>query len=75
MTNAELQNVPDSVAKGLFEKPLDEYRWTTTSSPRTDPAGVYDVIVTVTWPDGSYALHSAVYRRPPTASNRGRGGR
>jgi type II secretory pathway pseudopilin PulG len=70
MTNSELLNVPDSVAKGQFEKPLDQYKWTTTSTPRTDPAGVYDVVVTVTWPEGSYALHSAAYRRPPTANVR-----
>ena len=69
--DADLQNLPDSIAKGQFDKPLDEYKWTTTASARTDPGGVYDVVVTVTWPEGSYALHSAVYRRPRNAT-RGR---
>jgi type II secretory pathway pseudopilin PulG len=68
MNNSELQDVPDSVARGVFDKPLDGYKWTTTATPRTDPAGVYDVAVTVTWADGSYTLHSALYRRPPLAT-------
>jgi type II secretory pathway pseudopilin PulG len=71
MTDRDLQDLPDSVSKGQFDKPLDGYKWTTTATPRTDPGGVYDVLVTVTWPDGSYALHSALYRRPPNAT-RGR---
>ena len=68
----EMASLPDSVAKGQFDKPLDEYHWTTTASPRSDVGGLYDVVVSVTWPEGVYALHSAVYRRPPIASRRGR---
>jgi type II secretory pathway pseudopilin PulG len=71
MNEAELQDLPDSVAKGQFDKPLDGYTWTSSSAPRSEQAGVYDVVVTVQWTDGSYALHSAFYRRPPLAS-RGR---
>lgn len=71
MNEREMQDLPDSVSKGEFEKPLDEYKWTTTSKPRAEVGGIYDVVVTVTWPAGSYALHSALYRRPPAAT-RGR---
>ena len=71
LNNNELLNLPDSVSKGQFDKPLDAYHWTTTTTSRTDVNGVYDVVVGVTWPDGSYALHSALFRRPPTAT-RGR---
>ena len=39
MTDRELQALPDSVAKGKFDKPLDEYSWKTTSAPSRDQAG------------------------------------
>lgn len=68
MNDRDLQDLPDSVAKGQFDKPLDGYTWTTKSAPRSEQAGVYDVAVTVQWTDGSYVLHSALYRRPPIAS-------
>lgn len=71
MNDRELQDLPDSVSKGEFDKPLDNYKWTTTSKARAEVGGIYDVVVTVTWPEGSYALHSALYRRPPLAT-RGR---
>jgi type II secretory pathway pseudopilin PulG len=74
MSDQQLQNLPDSVAKGVFDKPLDEYKWTTTAAPVSTQAGVYDILVQVDWKDGSYALHSYVYRRPPLATT-GRGGR
>ena len=70
-TDGDLQNLPDSVAKGQFDKPLDGYKWTTTSAPRTEQSGVYDVVVTVRWTEGSYVLHSSLYRRPRLAT-RGR---
>jgi type II secretory pathway pseudopilin PulG len=68
MNDQQLQNLPDSVAKGAFDKPLDNYTWTTTASPVSTQAGVYDVHVKVEWKGGSYALASYVYRRPPVAS-------
>ena len=33
-------------------------------------AGVYDVVVTVRWPTGEYAITSALYRRPAVPSAR-----
>src|SRR5437763_10205127 len=45
LTDQELQAVPDSVAGGKFDAPLDEYRWQTTSSPVSDQPGVYNVAV------------------------------
>jgi type II secretory pathway pseudopilin PulG len=74
MSDQQLQNLPDSVAKGAFDKPLDEYKWTTAAAPVSTQAGIYDILVEVNWKDGSYALHSYVYRRPPLATT-GRGGR
>jgi type II secretory pathway pseudopilin PulG len=72
MNDRELQDLPDSVSKGQFDKPLDGYKWTTTATPRTDPSGVYDVVVKVDWANGSYTLKSALYRRPAIATRGGR---
>lgn len=70
LTDRELLSLPDTVAKGRFDKPLDEYRWTASSAPVSTQAGVYDVRVKVEWPSGSYALSSYLYRRPVTVSAR-----
>src|SRR6476620_11341258 len=36
MSDQQLQSLPDSIAKGQFDKPLDAYTWTTTSAPVAD---------------------------------------
>ena len=70
MTDRDLQALPDSVAGGKFDKPLDEYSWKTTSTPLDDQAGVYDVRVTIAWPTGSYLVRTYAYRRPVLATRR-----
>lgn len=70
LTDRELQALPDSVEKGTFTAPLDEYTWTTTSTPLSEQPGVYDVRVMVAWPSGSYTLRSYLYRTPPLATRR-----
>ena len=70
LTDRELQALPDSVEKGKFDAPLDEYSWKTTSTPLSDQAGVYTIRVTVEWPSGSYTLRSYAYRTPPFATRR-----
>jgi hypothetical protein len=60
-----LAAIPDSVAKGEFPAPLDEYSWTTDVTPVSDEPGLYSVVVKVLWADGSYELKSRAYRRPP----------
>lgn len=64
LTDQELQTIPDSVAEGTFDAPLDEYTWTTTSAPISDQPGVYGVAVAITWSSGSYTLNTQMYRRP-----------
>ena len=68
LTDRELLSLPDSVEKGKFAAPLDEYAWATSSSPVSEQPGVYDVRVTVTWPGGSYTLRTYLYRTPPLAT-------
>jgi type II secretory pathway pseudopilin PulG len=70
LSDQELRALPDSVEKGKFAAPLDEYTWTTTSRAYSDQAGVYDVRVTVGWAAGSYTLRTYEYRTPPLATRR-----
>ena len=72
LTDTDLQNLPDSVARGKFDAPLDQYRWTAKSVPITAQAGVYEVKVDVAWPEGSYALRTYLYRRPSVTTGRNR---
>ena len=65
MSDRELQALPDSVEKGKFLPPLDEYSWKTTSAAIGDQGGVYDIRVTIDWPAGSYTVKSYQYRTPP----------
>lgn len=64
LTDQELQAIPDSVAEGVFDAPLDEYKWTTSSSSVAEQPGVYSVSVEISWPTGTYALNTRMYRRP-----------
>ena len=70
LNDRELQAIPDSVANGKFAKPLDEYQWTTKASAVSNQAGLYDVRVTVEWPQGSYTLKTYEYRTHPIVSRR-----
>ena len=70
MTEQELQSLPDSVRKGTFAEPLDEYSWETASSVEPSQAGVYNVTIRILWPKNSYVVRTAQYRRPPLARSR-----
>jgi type II secretory pathway pseudopilin PulG len=70
LTDRELLSLPDTVAKGAFGGPLADYTWETTSAASNAQAGVYDVVVTVSWPTGRYAITSALFRRPAVPSAR-----
>jgi type II secretory pathway pseudopilin PulG len=65
LNDRELQALPDTVEKGTFPAPLNEYTWKTTSTPVSEQAGVYDVRITIEWKTGSYAVQTYAYRRPP----------
>lgn len=67
LTDRDLQSLPDTVAEGRFARPLDDYRWTTTSAPSRDYPGLYDVEIRIDWGDGATAVRTAQYRRPPFA--------
>jgi type II secretory pathway pseudopilin PulG len=64
LNDQELQVVPDSVASGTFDAPMDEYSWTIESEPVGDQPGVYDVALNINWDNGSYPIRTKMYRRP-----------
>ena len=64
LTDQELQAIPDSVAAGQFDAPLDAYTWTVESAPVAEQPGVYDVALTINWENGSYPIRTKMYRRP-----------
>ena len=68
LNDRELQALPDTVEKGKFDGPLQEYTWTTTSTPVSDVAGLYDIRITIKWATGSYTVKTYTYRRPPFAT-------
>lgn len=72
LTDRDLQRLPDTIADGRFPEPLDEYAWTTSSSPSILYPGLYDVELAVTWPSGRTVVRTAQYRRPPLAMQRRR---
>jgi type II secretory pathway pseudopilin PulG len=65
LNDRELQALPDTVEKGTFAAPLNQYTWKTTSTPVSEQAGVYDIRITIEWPTGSYTVRTYEYRRPP----------
>ena len=68
LTDQELQALPDTVKKGTFDPPLNEYSWETSASTVAGQAGVYDITIAITWPKNSYTVHTAQYRRPPVTT-------
>lgn len=72
LTDQELQTIPDSVAAGTFDAPLDEYRWSVESTPVPEQPGVYDVALTIDWENGSYPIRTKMYRRPRLLQRGGR---
>lgn len=72
LTDQELQAIPDSVAAGKFDAPLEEYSWAIESTPVAEQPGVYDVALTIAWDNGSYPIRTKMYRRPRLIQRTGR---
>jgi type II secretory pathway pseudopilin PulG len=74
LNETQLRALPDTVKEGKFPEPLDEYTWTTESTPIASQPGVYDVTVHVIWlKDQNFTLKSYIYRRPVISTSNGRG--
>ena len=64
-TAADLTILPDSLARGKFNAPFDSYTWTADSRAIPGEPDLYDLRVTVVWPDGSTELRSRRFQRVP----------
>lgn len=54
--------LPDSLARGNFPAPFEQYAWSAKARAVIDQEGLYDLSTTVTWDDGSLTLDGRVYR-------------
>ncbi|MFW5947892.1 MAG: type II secretion system protein [Gemmatimonadota bacterium] len=62
LDQADLESLPDSVARGRFPAPLDGYRWTVEVVPVGDAPGLYDIAIEIAWDDGRRPLHARLFR-------------
>ncbi len=63
---AALAALPDSLAYGAFAAPFDRYHFAAATRVVPGDRDLYDVSVTVEWPDGRTELRSRRFR-PPSA--------
>ena len=64
-TAADLAVLPDSLTRGKFSVPFDAFIWTADSRAVPGEPDLYDLHVTVVWPDGSTELRSRRFQRVP----------
>jgi hypothetical protein len=70
LSSQELQALPDTVAKGTFAAPLNDYTWKTTSAALSGTQGLFAVDITINWPNGAYVVRTYMYRLPPLVAAR-----
>ena len=64
LSREELLRLPDSLAKGTFDAPLEEYHWRAATAPARDGQDLFDIRVMVGWTDGSHIIATRSYRPP-----------
>jgi prepilin-type N-terminal cleavage/methylation domain-containing protein len=58
----DLRVLPDSSKKGQFEPPFEHYEWTATVTRVVNETDLFDAMVRVTWPNGTYTIATRMYR-------------
>jgi prepilin-type N-terminal cleavage/methylation domain-containing protein len=71
LTSEQLQRIPDSLARGTFEPPFERYRWTASSEPVLGEEGLSEVQLDIHWKDGTFPLHTLLFRPSPFVSGGG----
>lgn len=61
----ELASLPDSVARGQFAPPLDDFRWIASSVTVDGEQDLYDLRVVIAWSDGRSELRTRRFRPVP----------
>jgi type II secretory pathway pseudopilin PulG len=57
---------PDSLARGTFAEPFEDYHWTAKVQPVSSARALYDVTVTITGARRDYTIATRLYRPVPT---------
>jgi len=65
LATSELAHIPDSLARGTFPAPFDQYRWVATSGGVLGERDLYEAAVQVAWDQGTYELRTRWYRPMP----------
>lgn len=68
MTDDELRSVPDSMAQGVFDYPLNQYAWTMQVYPDDRYEGLYQIQLNIVGEDNLFTATTYAYRRPPVVS-------
>lgn len=66
------QPLPDSLRRGRFMAPFDDLAWTAAVTAVRGEENLYDLVVTVTWDEGEFALRGRLFRPPAAIRARGR---
>jgi len=69
LATAELAHLPDSLARGRFPAPFDQYRWVATAGAVVGEYDLYEASVQVAWDGGTYELRTRWYRPMPIVSS------
>lgn len=66
----DLLPLPDSLVRGRFEVPFDDYTFETEVRTSVAVPGLYEVRMTVEWDGGAQEVHTVLYRgsTPSTAA-------
>ena len=62
LPRAELDPLRDSLRKGQFPKPFDQYHWEISTRSVPNRPDLFDLAVTVKWDDRSYTEATRAYR-------------
>ena len=57
-----LRMLPDSLARGTFAKPFDNYSWRATAKEVRGEPALVELTVRVEWAEGAYALTERCFR-------------
>lgn len=70
LPRAQMERLPDSIARGQFSPPFGGYRWRATSALVPGEQDIFDLRLVLEWDDGTYAF--ATRHFSPRAQLRGR---
>jgi prepilin-type N-terminal cleavage/methylation domain-containing protein len=65
LPRVELAPLTDSLRKGKFPQPFEEYRWEASAGSVRSRDDLFDLAVTVHWEGGAYAEATRAYRPRP----------